>query len=252
MAHGDRLRVKRRLAGPVCYRHHGIDVGDGTVIHARPDDPARLFGGGRVVRTSLEEFANGESIDVVSDPPALFPPAEIVDRAMRHLNREGYCPVVDNCEHFATWCATGRRSSRQVDIVIGRVAAGVSRVAAAVSARAAVGAAERVAVRTVLGTSVRIGLKTMLPAAIVGEAAALAAEWTAHQRGKTEQESRRAGEAAGLAATSLAFAAAGAPAGPAGALAGALAGAPMWLAGSATAAAATGAARQVAKRITRA
>lgn len=253
MPRGDRLRVERRLAGSaVVYMHHGIDVGDGTVVHARPDDFRRPLAGGCVERTGFAEFADGGAVLVTTEPAARYSADEIVARAVEHVGRPGYCPMVDNCEHFATWCATGRRSSRQVDIVIGRVAAGVSRVAAAVSARAAVGAAERVAVRTVLGTSVRIGLKTMLPAAIVGEAAALAAEWTAHQRGKTEQESRRAGEAAGLAATSLAFAAAGAPAGPAGALAGALAGATMWLAGSATAAAATGAARQVAKRITRA
>lgn len=145
MAQGDRLRVKRRLAGPVCYRHHGIDVGDGTVIHARPDDPARLFGGGRVVRTSLEEFANGESIEVVNDLPAMFPPEEIVARAMRHVNREGYCPVIDNCEHFATWCATGERRSRQVDAVM----AGVGRIASAAAtilvARSAVGLAARAA-----------------------------------------------------------------------------------------------------------
>jgi len=252
MARGDRLEVEHRIVGStVTYLHHGIDLGDGTVVHARPHEFRNPFGGGRVVRTSLAEFAEGRAVRVRNEPPAAFSPDEIAARALAHVDRDGYDLVIDNCEHFATWCATGRRSSRQVDIVIGRVAAGVSRAAAAVSARAAVGTAERVAVRTVLGTSVRVGLKTMLPAAIVGEAAALAAEWTAHQRGKTEQESRKAGEAAGLAATSLAFAVAGAPAGPIGALAGALAGATMWVAGSATAAAATGAARHVAKRISR-
>lgn len=131
MAQGDRLRVKRRLPGlPVCYGHHGIDLGDGTVVHARPDDTARLFAGGRVVRTSLAEFAAGAAVEIVSDPPARFPPQEIVDRAVRHIGREGYCPVIDNCEHFATWCATGERRSRQVDAVI----AGIGRVAAAVAA----------------------------------------------------------------------------------------------------------------------
>jgi hypothetical protein len=131
MAQGDRLRAKRRLAGlPVCYGHHGIDLGDGTVVHARPDDMTRLFGGGRVVRTSLAEFAAGEAVEIVSDPPAVFPPAEIVARAVRHVGREGYCPVIDNCEHFATWCATGERRSRQVDAVV----AGIGRVAAAVAA----------------------------------------------------------------------------------------------------------------------
>ncbi|NDC63704.1 MAG: hypothetical protein EBZ59_06920 [Planctomycetia bacterium] len=40
MARGDRLRVERLLPGArLPYAHHGIDVGDGTVVHARPDDP---------------------------------------------------------------------------------------------------------------------------------------------------------------------------------------------------------------------
>lgn len=252
MARGDRLEVEHRIAGTtVTYLHHGIDLGDGTVIHARPHDFRNPFGGGHVVRTSLAAFAEGRSVRVRNEPAATFEPDQIVDRALSHVGRDGYDLVIDNCEHFATWCATGRRSSRQVEIVMGRIAAGVSRAAAAISARAAAGSAERVAVRTALGASVRVGLRTMLPAALVGEAAALAAEWTAHQRGATERESRKAGEAAGLTATSLAFAVAGAPTGPAAALAGALAGATMWLAGSVTAATATGAARQVAKRMSR-
>jgi len=250
MARGDRLEVEHRIVGStVTYLHHGVDLGDGTVVHARPHDFRDPFGGGSVIRTSLADFADGRVVRVRNEPPARFSPDEIADRALGHVGRDGYDLVIDNCEHFATWCATGSRTSRQVDIVMGRVAAGVSRAAAAISARAAVGTAERVAVRTAVGTTVRVGLKTMLPAALVGEAPALVAEWTAHQRGASEQESRKAGEAAGLTATSLAFAVAGAPAGPAGALAGALAGATMWIAGSATAAAATGAARRVTRRL---
>ena len=119
MAAGDRLVTRRWLAGTFLpYLHHGIDVGDGTVVHARPDDPKRIFGGGRVVRTSLEEFADGSPVGTEHDPPAAFPPDEIVRRAIEHVGREGYSPVVDNCEHFATWCATGRRESRQIDRLV--------------------------------------------------------------------------------------------------------------------------------------
>lgn len=249
MARGDRLEVEHRIVGStVTYLHHGVDLGDGTVVHARPHDFRNPFGGGRVVCTSLAEFAEGRSVRVRNEPPASFAADEIAERALAHVGREGYDLVVDNCEHFATWCATGSRTSRQVDIVMGRMAAAASRVAAAVSARAAVGTAERIAVRTALGTTVRVGLKTMLPAAIVGEAAALAAEWTAHQRGATAEASRRAGEAAGLAASAAACGLAGVPAGPAGVLAGSIAGATLWVAGSATAAAATHAKRRVTGR----
>lgn len=124
MARGDRLEVRRRfLGGPLAYRHHGIDLGDGTVVHARPHDFRRPFGGGIVVRTSLSEFADGEVVRPIIDEPAAFPPDEVARRALAHVGREGYCPVVANCEHFATWCATGRSRSRQVEAVVRGVAA---------------------------------------------------------------------------------------------------------------------------------
>ncbi len=247
MPRGDRVRVERKLVGSaVVYMHHGIDVGDGTVVHARPDDFRNPLGGGRVERTTLAEFADGGAVLVTTEPAARYSADEIVARALAHVGRPGYCPVVDNCEHFATWCATGDRASRQVDIVMGRVAAAASRAVAALSARAAAGTAERIAVRTALGTTVRVGLRTMLPAVVVGEAAALAAEWTAHHNGAGEAESRRAGETAGLAATCLAFAIGGAPAGPAGAVGAALAGAAVWVGGSLAGATATGVMRRAA------
>ena len=241
MAAGDRLRVERRLAGStVAYMHHGIDAGDGTVVHARPDDFRNPLAGGRVERTSLAEFAGGGAVLVTTEPAAAYPPHEIVARAVAHVGREGYCPVIDNCEHFATWCATGERSSRQVDIVLSRMSGTAARVMAAISARrmlstAAVGAAERIAVRTAVGipvrTTVRLGLGALVPAALAGEAAALAAEWTAHHAGRSAADSRRAGEAAGLAASAAACGLAGLPAGPGGVIAGALAGAAVWAGG---------------------
>ena len=235
MPRGDRLEVEHRIAGStVTYLHHGIDIGDGTVVHARPRDFRKPFGGGHIARTSRADFAECRPVRVCTEPPAVYPPDEIVARALAHVGRDGYHPVIDNCEHFATWCATGRRASRQVEIVMGRFVAGVTRAAAAVSARVAAGAAERLVVRTTVGTTVRLGLTTLVPAAIVGEVAALAAEWTAHQRGAAAEESRTAGEAAGFAASSLACAVAGTPAGPAGIVTGALAGAALWLAGSVT------------------
>jgi hypothetical protein len=229
MAAGDRLGVERRVLGStVSYLHHGIDVGDGSVVHARPHDFRQPFAGGLVERTSLEAFAAGLPVDVVSEPRAAFPPAEIVGRALAHVGREGYCPVIDNCEHFATWCATGRRASRQVDLVAGRLGRAAARIAAAVSARAAGG----VVFRTAAGATLRAGLGAAVPAALASEAAALAAEWRASLAGQSAAESRRAGERAGLAASTAAFALVGLRAGPAGAVAGALAGAAVWAGGA--------------------
>ena len=126
MAVGERLEVRRWLAGTaIAYWHHGIDMGDGTVVHARPDDFQRPFAGGRVVRTSLEEFAGGAEVTVVADPPAVHAPEEVAGRALSRVGRDGYCPVVDNCEHLATWAATGRHRSRQVEAVLAIAAAAV-------------------------------------------------------------------------------------------------------------------------------
>jgi hypothetical protein len=135
MARGDRLAVRRRWFGsPVSYLHHGIDMGDGTVVHARPHDFRRPFAGGTVVRTSLEEFADGEPVRTVADPPAAFAAEEVAVRAAAHVGREGYCPAVANCEHFTTWCATGQARSRQVE-------AAARRIVAVVATTVAVGAA---------------------------------------------------------------------------------------------------------------
>jgi hypothetical protein len=235
MARGERLQVERQIAGTtIGYMHHGIDLGDGTVVHARPDDFRNPFGGGQVVRSTLEEFAGGGEVRGVTEPAATFSAEETACRAEAEVGRPGYCPVVDNCEHFATWCATGRRSSRQADIVLTRLSSAATRVTAAVTARMA----GRVAVRTATGATVRLGLRGLVPAAVVGEVAALATEWRAHQAGCSADESRRLGESAGLATSMLSCAAAGLPAGPAGVVAGGLAGAAVWLTGSWAAAAA--------------
>ena len=162
MGRGERLEVERRIAGTtVSYTHHGIDLGDGTVVHARPDDFRAPFSGGRVVRTSLEAFADGRPVRVTVDPPARFPPDAIAARALAQVGRAGYCPLVDNCEHFATWCATGIQASRQVEVVIARAAAVVALAAGIVTgllARTAVrggGAAAAATVATGLGRRAR-------------------------------------------------------------------------------------------------
>lgn len=234
MGRGSRLVVEQQVAGSaVTYLHHGIDVGDGTVVHARPDDSCRPFGGGGVVRSSMSEFTGGAAVREVDDPPSRFPPSEVVARALRHQGRPGYCPIVDNCEHFTTWCATGLRRSRQVEIVASRVHAAVVRTTGALATRMAAGGAVRPAVRTALGAGVRVGLRTLVPAALAAEAVALAVEWRLHQRDHSAPASRRAGESAGLVTSAAVFAVSGLPAGPAGVLAGALAGAAAWAVGSA-------------------
>ena len=233
MARGDRLAAARRLVGGrVVYLHHGIDLGDGTVAHARPYQFSRLFRGGSIVRTSQAEFAGGSEIVPQTEPAAAFPPEAIAQRAELLVGSRGYCPVFANCEHFTTWCATGETTSRQIEILAERLRGFGTRLAAAVATHAATATARRLASRSLLRGSLRLGLRAMVPAAVVAEAAAAAAEWTAHQAGRRKRDSRRAAESAGLACTAAVFAVSATAAGPVTMTAAAVAGAATWSGGS--------------------
>jgi len=233
MARGDRIRAARRVIGrQVVYQHHGIDLGDGTVVHARPFQFARLFHGGSVVRTSREEFAGGSAIELQTEPQAVFPPAEVAERAELLVGSQGYCPVFANCEHFVSWCATGRTESRQIEILADRLRGFGTRMTAAVSTQAATATVGRLASRSLLRGSLRLGLRAAFPAAVVAEAAATAAEWTAHQAGRSKRDSRRAAESAGLATSAAVFAVSAVAAGPLAMTAAAVAGAATWSGGS--------------------
>ncbi|HOJ68188.1 MAG TPA: lecithin retinol acyltransferase family protein [Candidatus Hydrogenedentes bacterium] len=108
MATGDHIRVPR-LGG--LYYHHGIDVGNGRVIHFSGEP---LHPGNAMVReVSLEDFLEGAQAEVVDHENAL-PPDETVRLARSRIGETGYNLLFNNCEHFATWCKTGKPQSRQV------------------------------------------------------------------------------------------------------------------------------------------
>jgi hypothetical protein len=107
MSRGRHIKVRRRL-----YWHHGIDLGDGTVIHASGEPGRRKFGA-KVRRTTMDEFLRGAVAVEVERPDALSAD-EIVARAEGSLGNGAYSLVWNNCEHFAHWCQTGRPASAQV------------------------------------------------------------------------------------------------------------------------------------------
>lgn len=109
MARGDQIYVMRPLINMEgAYEHHGIDCGDGTVIH--------YYKGGEeavIARTSLETFARGNPVFV--KPYAVsYVPEVVVARAESRLGERQYQLLTNNCEHFANWCKTGRSESRQL------------------------------------------------------------------------------------------------------------------------------------------
>ncbi len=123
MARGDHLYV---LRGYGAYTHHGIDCGDGTVIHYKEGDA--------IARTSMAFFSRGEQVGIqlygVDDPSdsrseRLCQRADVViKRAESRIGERDYNLVFNNCEHFAIWCKTGRHRSEQVDRAVGATVVG--------------------------------------------------------------------------------------------------------------------------------
>jgi hypothetical protein len=116
MARGDHLFV-------YCfgYSHHGIDLGNGNVIHFDAGPWRKLVSHATDVpptirETTLNKFARGRDLQVrlyhvFDDPEA------VVKRAQSRLGQEGYELFNNNCEHFAVWCKTGNSESTQVEAI---------------------------------------------------------------------------------------------------------------------------------------
>ena len=115
---GDHVYVRRLL-----HSHHGIYTGEGRVIHFKgawkeKSDPV-------VRETTLHDFLRGGRLRR-RDYKERSPREETVRLARQLLNGKNYSLIRSNCEHMATYCATGKASSRQVQRgTIGLVCAGV-------------------------------------------------------------------------------------------------------------------------------
>jgi len=107
MARGDHLYVNRGL-----YEHHGVDIGEGWVVHFAGTDGTK--GGAAVLRSRIEDFA-GAGVVEVRDYGHRLDADQPVVRAESMLGRSGYDLFSNNCEHFATWCVAGEHSSAQVE-----------------------------------------------------------------------------------------------------------------------------------------
>lgn len=103
MAQGDHIYVN---CGPI--EHHGIDCGDGTVIHF-----SKKKGKGKICQDTIHSFARGSSI-YVKQRKHRYSPEQVVQRAKSKLGETGYNLGLNNCEHFATWCHSGHHHSKQV------------------------------------------------------------------------------------------------------------------------------------------
>ncbi|VWB98223.1 hydrolase [Burkholderia pseudomultivorans] len=108
---GDHVYVPRRG-----YNHHGLYIGDGTVARY-----AMRFDGdatGRVELVSLEQFCQGENVNVRAYSSRRFGRTMSVSRALMRLNDKFSNVVLNDCEHFVTWCIKGLHWNKRAENAI--------------------------------------------------------------------------------------------------------------------------------------
>ncbi|GAB5405916.1 MAG: hypothetical protein Aurels2KO_41470 [Aureliella sp.] len=143
MAKGDHIFVKCR-SGMIPFHHHGIDAGDGTVIHLVGIGGRRVALGDRddfcVRRDSMEDFASGEPVHTVTYGDEARSPDQIVASAEGMVGTANYNLLDNNCEHFATHCVTGKGTSPQIErseATVQAVVSAATKTASVLSARVA-------------------------------------------------------------------------------------------------------------------
>lgn len=107
------------------YTHHGIYIGGNEVVHYSGFVDG--WKGGKIEATTLRRFQRGNSVHVrrYTDKSKFdanlhtrsarkYSAEKTVERALSRLDEDWYNVLVNNCEHFACWCVTGRHSSEQV------------------------------------------------------------------------------------------------------------------------------------------
>ena len=94
------------------YRHYGIGIGNSEVIHFNDDSLVSE----KIIKSSLDEFSQGAEIKKCFRVSYKYPAEEIVERANAELDTDfgSYDFLKNNCEHFTSWCASGKRTSSQV------------------------------------------------------------------------------------------------------------------------------------------
>jgi hypothetical protein len=213
MARGDHI-----ITPLAAYSHHGIDLGDGTVVHwttaagetersgsERPEQMAEIR------RTSLADFADSGRV-WVREYARCFDSETVVARALALVGRRGYHLADNNCEHFACWCKTGRHHSQQVQdvvaVVVGAtglittVSGGLGIVSAAgpaqgLDARGAL--AGLAAIGHVVGGGPAAGLVGVLGAPAVASVLAVQSALAEDDGcGEEQRQARAAGRAAGV------------------------------------------------------
>ena len=106
---GDHICVRRRGG---LYTHHGIYLGEGKVMHLAGSMREKVDP--EVHETELSRFLKDGTLRRREYTKRLSA-SETIEIAKQQLSDKTYSMIWNNCEHFATYCATGEKKSRQVE-----------------------------------------------------------------------------------------------------------------------------------------
>ena len=109
---GDHIYVKR---GTRLYKHHGIYIGHAKVIHLSGSIREKRHP--EVRETDLSAFLKDGTLRRRVYKKRL-PASETIRIANKQLRNGSYSILWNNCEHFATYCVTGKKKSRQVKKIV--------------------------------------------------------------------------------------------------------------------------------------
>lgn len=165
------------------YIHHGIDLGDGTVLH---------YGRGlhdlenaKVEIVPMAKFSGGKKVEIIKSVRT-FSNAQVVERARSRLGEKCYDVFDNNCEHFVNWCRSGRALSTQISAT-----KTILRQSAAIASRTFLR-------KGLKGTIARRGAGAPL---IIADLIQAGVELMALNSGKGEEESEKLGSQAGAASS---------------------------------------------------
>lgn len=141
--------------GFIPYRHFGIDMGDGTVVHLASidGDTSQM----EVQRVPLEQFAAGKSV-LVEQVSGSLADDQVIERALAAVGNTHYHVALGNCEHFARLCKTGEHVSHQTDRLLrGVIRVGLAGLASATARTAGSSATAGVAMSRTAGIATLVG-----------------------------------------------------------------------------------------------
>jgi hypothetical protein len=181
MAAGDHLMIRYGS-----FDHHGIDIGDGTVVHLSKEK----F---EIRRVPFQVFRDGRDVWFYDYTIGVLEKSAVVEAALKRVGQRGYNLLVWNCEHFAFWCKTGVHRSYQVRFGILRLCASGSKGAVIVGAKSAAKATSVCGLKAI-GRSVT-------PWLLASDALQVVTEMAAAGVGAPPEKAKNAGRCVGCASS---------------------------------------------------